>query len=138
MSIEDRVRRVLVTAVADEPPPRGAPLQVALRRRRRRPVLVGAAALVLTLAAVVGLVAVRGRSGPRPVTPVDTTAPPTTTPPTTVESTAQWKTFTDAAHNLRLRHPPDWVVRRRHAEGTVTLPPASTPPRPWRNRRRRP
>jgi hypothetical protein len=123
MSIEDRVRRVLVTAVADEPPPRGAPLQVALRRRRRRPVLVGAAALVLTLAAVVGLVAVRGRSGPRPVTPVDTTAPPTTTPPTTVESTAQWKTFTDAAHNLRLRYPPDWVVRRRHAEGTVTLAP---------------
>src|SRR5829696_3072617 len=48
---------------------------------------------------------------------------PTTTPPTTVESTAHWKTFTDAAHNLRLRYPPDWVVRRRHDEGTVTLAP---------------
>jgi len=123
MTIEDRVRRVLTEAVADEPPPKGAPLQVAIRRRRRRPVLVGAAALLLVLAAVVSLVAVRDRNGPGPVTPADTTAPPTTAPPTTVVSTAGWKTFTDAAHNLRLRYPPDWVVRRRHAEGTVTLAP---------------
>jgi hypothetical protein len=123
MTIEDRVRRVLTDAVATEPPPRGAPLQVALRRRRRRPVLVGAVAVVLVLAAVVGLAAVRDRNGPRPVMPADTTAPPTTAPPATVVSTAGWKTFTDAAHNLRLRYPPDWVVRRRHAEGTVTLAP---------------
>ncbi|HEX2156890.1 MAG TPA: hypothetical protein VHS79_07910 [Actinomycetes bacterium] len=123
MTIEDRVRRVLTEAVADEPPPRGAPLQAAIRRRRRRPVLVGAAALLLVLAAVVSVVAVRDRNGTRPVTPVDTTAPPTTAPPTTVVSTAAWKTFTDADHNLRLRYPPDWVVRRRNAEGTVTLAP---------------
>ena len=61
MTIEDRVRRILADAVADEPSPRGAPLERALRRRRGRPALVGAAALVLVLAAVVGLVAVRDR-----------------------------------------------------------------------------
>jgi hypothetical protein len=118
MTIEDRVRRVLSDAVASEPAPRGAPLD-AVRRRRRRPVLAGAVAVVLVLAAVVGLAAVRGRTGPRPTTPASTTAPPTT-----VASTAGWKTFTDAAHNLRLRYPPTWVVRRRNAEGTVTLAPA--------------
>jgi hypothetical protein len=119
MTIEDRVRQLMADAVADEPPPRSAPLERTLRRRGRRQALVGAAALLLVLAAVVGLVVVRGRGGTRPVAP----APTTTPPPTTAVSTASWKTYTDAAHNLRLRHPPDWVARKRNAEGTVTLAP---------------
>jgi hypothetical protein len=125
MTIEDRVRRVLTEAVAEEPSLRGAPLERALRRPRRRPVLIGAAALVLVLAAAVGLVAVRGQGGPRPVAPSPTTAPPapTTTRPSTAVSTAGWKTYTDAGHNLRLRHPPDWVVRERNTEGMATLAP---------------
>jgi hypothetical protein len=119
MTIEDRVRQLMAAAVADEPPPRDAPLERTLRRHGRRPALVGAVALVLVLAAVVGLVAVRGRGGTRPVAPAPTTQPP----PTTAVSTAGWKTYTDAAHNLRLRYPPDWVARKRNAEGTVTLAP---------------
>jgi hypothetical protein len=118
MSIEDRVRRVLAEAVALEPPPRGAPLEAALRLRRRRPMLAGAVALILVLAAVVALAAVRGRTEQRPVGPAPTTAPTSTS-----ISVDRWKTYTDAAHNLRFRYPPDWVVRRRHQEGMVTLAP---------------
>ena len=71
MTIEDRVRRLLADAVADEPAPRGAPLERALRRRRGRPARVGAAALFLVLAAVGGLVAVRDRQRPLPAQPDD-------------------------------------------------------------------
>jgi len=119
MTIEDRVRRVLAQAASDEPSPRTAPLAAVRRRRRRRPVVAGVVAMVLVLAAVVGLAAVRGRSGPPPATP----APSTSVPPTTVVSTAGWTAYTDTDHNLRLRHPAAWVVRPRHAEGTVTLAP---------------
>jgi hypothetical protein len=99
MTIEDRVRQLLADAVADEPPPRGAPLERALRRRRRRPALAGAVAVVLVLAAVVGLAAVRReRSLP--------TAVPTT----------GWKTYTDDAGNLRFRYPPDWRVEQLHTQ----------------------
>jgi hypothetical protein len=118
MSIEDRVRRLLAEAVADEPPPRGAPLEAALRRRRRRPMLAGAVALILVLAAVVALAAVRGRPQRQPIAPT-----PTTAPTSTAVATSGWRTYTDAAHNLRFRYPPDWVVRRRHQEGMVTLAP---------------
>jgi hypothetical protein len=102
MTIEDRVRRVLTDAVATEPPPRGAPLQVAQRRRRRRPVLLGATAVVLVLAAVIGLVAVR-RSD-RPIVPA---APTLTTLPT-----AGWPEVVDNAGNFRFRYPPGWEARR--------------------------
>ncbi len=118
MTVEDRVRRLLAEAVADEPPPLGAPLEAALRRRRPRPVLVGAMALTLVLAAVVALAAVRGRTDRPPVGPT-----PTTAPTSTIVPADRWKTYTDAAHNLRFRYPPDWVVRRRHQEGMVTLAP---------------
>jgi hypothetical protein len=105
MSIEDRLRRVLADAVADEPPLRGAPLEAALRRRRRRPVLAGVVAMVLVLAAVVALAAVRGQRERTPVGPT-----PTTTPSTA--STKGWKTFTDTTGYLRFRYPPDWALRR--------------------------
>jgi hypothetical protein len=95
MTIEDRVRRVLAEAVADEPALRGAPLDHALRRRSRRPLLVGAVAMALVLAAVVGVAVVRA-SGERPL-------------PSTV-STEGWKTYTDVAGNLRFRYPPDWRI----------------------------
>ena len=125
MSIEDRVRRVLATAVADEPPPRGAPLQVALRRRRRRPVLGGAVAVVLVLAAVVGLAAVRSRERPLP-----TTVP-----------TQGWKTYGDPAGNLRFRYPPDWRVGFHLEDGqpTIRLVPSELagPGRDPSNRRQR-
>jgi hypothetical protein len=92
MTLEDRVRRVLHDAVATEPPQRGAPLQVAIRRRRRRPVLAGAVAAVLVLAAVAGLAAVRSSHRPLPST----------------DPTAGWKVFSDTTSNLRLRYPPGW------------------------------
>lgn len=106
MSIEDRVRRVLAEAVVDEPALRGAPLEYASRHRRRRLVVAGAAAMVLVLAAVVVAAAVRSREHPLPST----------------ISTNGWKTWTDAAGNLRLRYPPDWVVRPRSA-GLIRIAP---------------
>jgi hypothetical protein len=109
MTIEDRVRRVLTDAVATEPPPRAAPLPP-VRRRRRGPVLTGAVALLLVLAAVVGLAAVRGR--PQSL-------------PTTVPTTG-WKTYTDAADNLRFRYPPDWraeLLAPERLPGVVGLVP---------------
>jgi hypothetical protein len=119
MTIEDRVRRVLAEAVADEPSLRGAPLEHATRSRRRRPVIAGAVALTLVLAAMVALAAVRSREHPLPTT----------------ISTKGWTTWTDTAGNLRFRHPPDWVVRPKgtglvrvappeHAAGaTADIPP---------------
>jgi hypothetical protein len=109
-------------------------VEVIMRRGRRRrtlsgPVVAGTVALAVVLAAVVALAAVRGQDrasvGPTPTT-TPTTAPPTATttaPTSTSVATDRWKTYTDAAHNLRLRYPPDWVVRRRHQEGMVTLAP---------------
>jgi hypothetical protein len=108
---------------------RAPDVEVIMRRGRRRgalsrPVLAGTVALVVVLAAVVALAAVRGQDR-APVGPTPATTPtPTTAPPSTSVSTDRWKTYTDAAHNLRLRYPPDWVVRRRHQEATVTLAPA--------------
>jgi hypothetical protein len=101
MTIEDRVRRVLTDAVATEPPPRRAPLP-AVRRRRRRPVLLGATALVLVLAAVIGLVAVR-RSD-RPIAPA--------APTLTTLLTAGWPEVVDNAGNFGFRYPPGWEARR--------------------------
>ncbi|HEX8863339.1 MAG TPA: hypothetical protein VGC06_30435 [Actinomycetes bacterium] len=106
MTIEDRVRRVLAEAVADEPALRGAPLEHARRHRRRRLVMAGAVAMALALAVVVVAAAVRSREHPLP-----STVP-----------TKGWKTWTDAAGNLRLRYPPDWVVRARSA-GLIRIAP---------------
>jgi hypothetical protein len=105
---------------------RAPDVAVIMRRGRRRralsgPVLAGTVALVVVLAAVVALAAVRGQDR-APVAPLPTT-PPTTAPTSTTVSADRWKTYTDAAHNLRFRYPPDWVVRRRHQEGMVTLAP---------------
>jgi len=107
MTIEDRVRRVLEHAVGGEPPPRTAPLAAVRRRRRRRPVLAGAVAVVLALAAVVGLAAVRSSHRPLPST----------------DPTAGWKVFTDTTSNLRFRYPPDWVVRERQPGWWRIAPP---------------
>ena len=118
MSIEDRIRRVLADAVADEPPLRGAPLEAATRRRRRRPVLAGVVAMALVLAAVVALAAVRGQRERLPVGPT-----PTTTAPTV--STKGWKTFTDAPGNLRFHYPPDWTLRHlpKEVDAVELVPP---------------
>jgi hypothetical protein len=116
MTIEDRVRRVLTDAVADEPPLHGAPLQAALRRRRRRPVLAGAVAVVLVLAAGIGLIAVRRPSRVVPAAPTLTTLP-----------TAGWPEVTDEAGNLSFRHPPGWEARRT-SRGAWTLAPQDVPP----------
>ena len=121
MTIEDRIRRVLADAVADEPPLRGAPLEAVTRRRRGRPVLAGVVAMVLVLAAVVALAAVRGQRERSPVGPT-----PTTTTP--AGSTKGWKTFTDAPGNLRFRYPPDWALRRlpKEDDAVVLVPPQDT------------
>jgi hypothetical protein len=107
-------------------------VEVIMRRGRRRralsrPMLAGTVALVVVLVAVVALAAVRGRADRPPVGPPPTSAPtsaPTTAPTSTAVAVGGWNTYTDAAHNLRLRYPPDWVIRRRHQEGTVTLAPS--------------
>jgi hypothetical protein len=107
MTIEDRVRRVLHDAVADEPQLRGVPLQIVIRRRRRRPLLAGAVALVLVLAAVVGLAAVRGRQRPLPSS----------------DPTSGWTVYTDTVRNLQLRYPPGWVLRERQPGWLRIAPP---------------
>ena len=102
-------------------------LAVIVRRGRRRralsgPVLAGAVALVLVLAAAVALAAVRGQDR-APVGPAATTLPT----PSTV-STKGWKTYTDTTGNLRFRYPPDWrivayPVRGRKGEQYLMLVP---------------
>jgi hypothetical protein len=119
MSIEDRVRQLLTDAVANEPPLRGAPLDYALRRRRRRPLVAGAVALTVVLAAVVALAAVQTRQRPLPST----------------VSTNGWKTYTDTNGNLRFRYPPDWRLQLREGLGgpgrfvTVVPPGIAVPPK---------
>jgi hypothetical protein len=119
--LDDRLQRLAAEATKHALAP---DVEVIMRRGRRRralsgPVLAGTVALAVVLVAVVAVAAVRGRTDRPPVGPAPTTAPPSTTIPTD-----RWKTYTDAAHNLRLRYPADWVVRRRHQEGMVTLAPA--------------
>jgi hypothetical protein len=120
MSIEDRVRQLLTDAVANEPPLRGAPLDSALRRRRRRPLVAGAVALTVVLAAVVALAAVQ--RGQRPL-------------PSTV-STNGWKTYSDTNGNFRFRYPPDWRLELKEGLSgrgshyvTVVPPGIAIPPR---------
>jgi hypothetical protein len=114
MTIEDRVRRVLTEAVADEPPLRGVPLETVRRRRRRRPVLAGAVAVVLVLAAAAGLVAVRRQDRVLPAAPTLTTLP-----------TTGWPEVTDEAGNLSFRHPPGWEARK--SRGMWSLAPPEAP-----------
>jgi hypothetical protein len=104
MTIEDRVRQLLADAVADEPAPRGAPLDYALGRRRPRFALTGAIVVLIVLGLVVAVATVRPdqrSTGP--------TA--TTTVPTTTISTTGWPAYPDRDNNLRLRYPPGWTVR---------------------------
>jgi hypothetical protein len=107
MSIEDRVRRVLAEAVADEPALRGAPLEYASRHGRRRSVVAGVVAMALVLAAVSVLAVVQSRQRSLPNT----------------VSTKGWKTWTDTAGNLSFRYPPDWVVRQRSVGLVRVAPP---------------
>jgi hypothetical protein len=118
MTIEDRIRRVLADAVAEEPPLRGTPLEAATRSRRGRPLLAGVIAMVLVLAAVVALAAVRGQRERGPVGPT-----PTTTTP--ADSGKAWKTFTDSTGHLRFRYPPDWALHRqpKRDDSVVLVPP---------------
>jgi hypothetical protein len=122
--LDANLQRLAAEATRDSTTP---DVQVIMRRGRRRrvlsrPVLAGTVALVLVLAAAVALAAVRGRADRPPVGPAPTTPRPAA-PTSTVVAADGWKTYTDAAHNLRLRYPPAWVVRRRHQEGMVTLAP---------------
>jgi hypothetical protein len=122
MTIEDRVRRVLAEAVADEPAPRGAPLDHALRRRRTGSTIAGAVAVLVVLALVVALAAVRRPDRP-PTGPSATTA--------AAVSTAGWPAYVDRARNLRLRYPPGWKVRRGPG-GDELVPPEYASSRPGR------
>jgi hypothetical protein len=104
MTIEERVRRVLAEAVADEPPLRGAPLDHALRRRSGRTgaTLARVVAVLVVLTLVVAVAALR-RPNPPPAGPTATTVAPV--------ATAGWRAYVDKAHNLRLRYPPGWKLR---------------------------
>jgi hypothetical protein len=125
MTIEDRVRQLLAEAVADEPPPRHAPLERTLRRRRRRPVVAGAVAVVVVLALVVAVAALRGPSQPAAGPTATTTAPPSTIP------TAGWPSYLDRDNNLSLRRPPGWTVRRGPL-GVELVPPEYAGSQPGR------
>ena len=105
--LDDRLERLAAEATKHAKAP---DVGVIVRRGGRRralsgPVLAGTVALVLVLAAVVALAAVRGQGQP-PVGPPAITAAPTST-----ISTAGWRAYVDKAHNLRLRYPPGWKVR---------------------------
>jgi hypothetical protein len=101
MTIEDRVRQLLADAVADEPAPRGAPLDYALARRRPRFALAGAVVVLIVLGLVVAVASVRGPDRP-------STGPTATT---TTISTTGWPDYLDRDNNLRLRYPAGWTVR---------------------------
>jgi hypothetical protein len=126
MTMEDRVRQLLADAVADEPPPRGAPLERALGRRRPRPGLVGVAALCMILALLAAVAVVRGPGRPA-VAPAATTGAPTTT----TVATAGWPDYEDQAKNLRLSYPPGWKVRPGPL-GDELVPPEYADSRPGR------
>jgi hypothetical protein len=113
MTIENHIRRVLADAVSDEPPLRGAPLEVATRPRRARPLLAGVVATVLVLAAAVTLAAVRGQHQRALLGPT----------PTTTHSTRGWRTYTDPTGYLRFRYPPDWTLHPEPRRGVVLVPP---------------
>jgi hypothetical protein len=127
MRSDEELRRALARPDLQWPDETGA-YERFLRRRVRRDRVMAAAtglALVVVLAAVVALAAVRGQDR-APVGPTPTTTPtttPTSAATSTIVAAGGWKSYTDATHNLRFRYPPDWVLRRRHQEGTVTLAP---------------
>jgi hypothetical protein len=123
MTIEDRVRQLLADAVADEPAPRGAPLDYALGRRRPRLALAGAVVVLIVLGLVVAVASVRGPDQP----PTGPTA--TTTVPTTTISTTGWSTYLDRDNNLRLRYPAGWKVRPGPG-GDELVPPEYATSRP--------
>jgi hypothetical protein len=138
MTIEDRLRRVLADAVAEEPPLRGAPLEaITHRQRRSRSLLAGAIAMALILGAVVAFAAVRRPiQGPVAPTPTPSTVvppPPTAArparPPSTVPTTG-WKTFTSVAGNLRFRYPPGWAIHPLPEGDAVDLVPPQDAGRP--------
>ena len=110
--LDDRLQRLAAEATKHALAP---DVEVIMRRGRRRralsgPVLAGTVALVVVLAAVVALAAVRGQYR----VPV---GPPATTPSTV--STKGWKTYTDTTGNLRFRYPPDWRVKVYRPRGGV-------------------
>jgi hypothetical protein len=123
MRSDEELRRVLARPDLPWPDETGAYERFLRRRVRRDRVMAAAAGLALVT--MLGTAVVVARQLPQDRAPVG--PPPTTSPTTastsTMVSTNGWKTYTDAAHNLRFRYPPDWVVRRRHQEGMVTLAP---------------
>src|SRR4029450_3024267 len=129
MSIEDRVRRVLADAVANEPPLRGAPLEaIPHRQRRSQSVLAGAFAMALILGAVVAFAVVRG-PGRGPVAPTPT--PSTVASPPTPSTTRPARTAHTRAHHGREDVP------RRRQKPPLPLPAGVGGPSPPRRRRRR-
>jgi hypothetical protein len=136
--LDARLEQLAAEATKDVTPP---DVEVIMRRGRHRralspPVLAGTVALVLVLAAVVALAAVRGPvRGPVAPTPTPSTVvpPPSTArpapPPSTVPTTG-WKTFTDAASNLRFRYPPGWAIHPLPEGGAVDLVPPQDAGRP--------
>jgi hypothetical protein len=125
--LDARLERLAAEATKDAEVP---DVEVIMRRGRRRralsgPVLAGTVALVLVLAAVVGLATVRGQ-GRLPTGPPATTAAPATT-----ISTAGWPAYVDRAHNLRLRYPPGWKLRPGPG-GDELVPPEYATSKPGR------
>jgi hypothetical protein len=125
--LDARLERLAAEATKDATAPEVA---VIMRRARRwralsGPVLAGTVALVLVLAAVVGLAAVRGQDR------LPTGPPATTAAPATTISTAGWPAYVDRTHNLRLRYPPGWKLRPGPG-GNELVPPEYAASKPGR------
>jgi hypothetical protein len=127
MSVEDRVRRMLNSAVISEPPPARAPLEQVFRRRRRRPLVAATVALVLLLSTVV----VVGRIHERATQPSN---PPTNLPTNLVPK--GWKEYRDERENYRFRYPPGWVVKPNglfQGQALILPPESAAVPLPVKN-----
>jgi len=98
MSVEDRVRRMLNSAVITEPPPARAPLEQVFRRRRRRALVAATIPLALLLSTVVVVSGIHERAT-QPSSPLTNLVP------------KGWKEYRDERENYRFRYPPGWVVK---------------------------
>jgi hypothetical protein len=98
MSVEDRVRRMLNSAVITEPPPARAALEQVFRRRRRRALVAATIPLALLLSTVVVVSGIHERAT-QPSSPLTNLVP------------KGWKEYRDERENYRFRYPPGWVVK---------------------------
>ncbi len=123
MSVEDRVRRMLNSAVITEPPPARAPLEQVFRRRRRRALVAATIPLALLLSTVVVVSGIHERAT-QPSSPLTNPVP------------KGWKEYRDERENYRFRYPPGWVVKPNglfQGQALILPPESAAVPLPVKN-----